>query len=60
MRKRETIAAMAAEKIIEKLSGRKGFDSWWDDIDEDIQSEILEEMEATIRFQIAKALGVEE
>lgn len=26
------------------LSGRKGFDGWWDGIDEDIQDEIIEEM----------------
>lgn len=30
------------EKIIGELNGRKGFDDWWYNIDEDIQEEITE------------------
>lgn len=30
------------EKIIDELNGRKGFDDWWYDLDEDIQEEITE------------------
>ena len=29
------------EEIIEELNGRKGFDDWWGNIDEDIQEEII-------------------
>lgn len=32
------------EKILTSLLDRKGFDKWWDSIDEDIRGEIIEEM----------------
>jgi hypothetical protein len=37
-----------ANNIIAVLEERAGFDSWWDDLDGDIQKEILTEMEETI------------
>jgi hypothetical protein len=36
------------DKMIELLSDRRGFDGWWEDIDEDIQNEIKEEMLSVI------------
>lgn len=33
-----------AERIIEALSNRGGFDGWWDDIGEDIQQEVIAEI----------------
>ena len=32
-------------KIFDSLGDRGGFDHWWDDLDEDIQTEILEDLE---------------
>lgn len=37
-----------ASAIIRNLESRKGFDAFWDDIEEDIQDEILEEIALTI------------
>lgn len=34
-----------AERIINELTGRRGFDAAWDDCDEDIQQEILSAIE---------------
>ena len=34
----------AAEAIIQYLSDRKGFDGFWDSIDDDIQEEIIDEI----------------
>lgn len=33
-----------AKQVIKLLSGRKGFDWWWDDIQEEDQKEILDEL----------------
>ena len=37
-----------AEKIIANLSARGGFDGWWDDIDQETKSEILDEIQEVI------------
>lgn len=34
-------AVKAAHAVIEELEDRSGFDGWWGDLDEDIQSDIL-------------------
>lgn len=36
------------KKILNMLNDRKGFDGWWDDIDEEIQNEIAEEIRKII------------
>lgn len=33
-----------AQKIISTLQGRKGFDWWWHDIDDENKEEIIQEM----------------
>ncbi len=33
-----------AEKIINELNDRSGFDDWWGNLDEDIQDEIKQEL----------------
>ena len=38
-----------AREIIDELNGRKGFDDWWYNIDEDIQEEIIEEIANKIK-----------
>ncbi len=38
----------AAKAIIKMLNGRKGFEYWWHDIDEETKAEIVEEIAATI------------
>lgn len=42
---------VTAEKILAKLSDRKGFDWWWDDLDADIQDEIRQEIADTIEAE---------
>ena len=37
-----TTASEIAAAVLSELEGRKGFDWWWDDLDEDIQQEIRE------------------
>jgi hypothetical protein len=37
----------AVKRLFEVLSGRSGFNWWWDGIDTHIQAEIIEEMNAT-------------
>lgn len=39
----------AAWKILKVLLGRKGFDHWWHDIDEECQDEIFEEIKAKLK-----------
>lgn len=41
--------------VLDELRGRKGFDNWWDDLDEDIREEICE----TAYHQVLILLGVE-
>jgi hypothetical protein len=36
------------KKVLDNLKCRGGFDGWWDNIDEDIQDEIIEELEQTV------------
>src|SRR6185436_9540577 len=43
-----TFGERRALEIVAMLSGRKGFDSWWENIREDTQREILAELAATI------------
>lgn len=33
-----------AEKVIGELAGRKGFDNFWDKIDEDVRKEIIDKI----------------
>lgn len=35
--------------VFEELESRKGFNWWWDDLDEDIQDDIVEAVVAAIR-----------
>jgi hypothetical protein len=35
-------ARVVVEAVLDELRNRKGFDWWWDDLDEDIQVEIVE------------------
>lgn len=35
-----------AFRVIGVLNGRKGFDSWWCEIDDDVQDEIIQEVAA--------------
>ena len=37
-----------AERVIDFLSDRKGFDHWWDNIDDDIQEEIIRELDEMV------------
>ncbi len=39
---------MLVDNIIAILSARKGFDGWWNNIDDDIQEEIIDEIVALI------------
>jgi hypothetical protein len=34
------MSAEIVEEILHELKGRKGFDWWWEEMDEDIQQEI--------------------
>lgn len=38
------LAGSFVKKMISALSDRGGFDGWWDGIDEDIKTEIVEEL----------------
>lgn len=42
------MASDIVERIISILEDRQGFDSWWHDIDTDIQDEILDELEEAL------------
>lgn len=33
-----------SELVISSLNGRKGFDNWWDELDEDLHEEITAEL----------------
>lgn len=43
-------ATRAANAVIRSLDGRGGFDSWFDNIDDDIQTEIVEELAQVIQL----------
>jgi hypothetical protein len=34
--------------IIEVLCDRKGFDDWWDNLDDDIRQEIIDELDGKV------------
>lgn len=38
--------------IVEFFGGRKGFDHWWDNIDDDIKDEIFESLVAEVAAHI--------
>ena len=38
------MATDIVEAILNELRGRKGFDWWWDDLEEDIKQEIRESL----------------
>ena len=46
MKKSEKVSI--AYQIIDILRSKKGFDDWWDNIDEDIQLELLEKISETV------------
>lgn len=44
----DALATRIVEAVLSDFRGRKGFGGFWDDIDEDIKTEIVEELEATV------------
>lgn len=48
-----TVARAIVSAILKELQGRRGFDSWWYECDEDVQQDIR----ATIAKRIDKLLG---
>ena len=38
-----------ARAVLKELKGRKGFDWWWDELDEDIKEEIETELALTVK-----------
>ena len=44
----DALATRIVEAVLKDFQDRKGFDYFWDDIDEDIKTEIVEELEATV------------
>lgn len=45
-----------AERIIEALSSRGGFDGWWDDIDEEMKQEVIAEIDAIVDGSVSAEL----
>lgn len=43
-----------AKACIEELDGRKGFDHFWGDLDEDIQEEIVQALAEVIQQHVTK------
>lgn len=37
-----------AEVVIKVLQGRGGFDGWWDQLDEEIQQDVMQEIQSTL------------
>jgi hypothetical protein len=47
------VSRKIVKDIMEELYGRGGFDSWWDDVDEETQDELME----TLRDLVAEILN---
>ncbi|GAA0196928.1 MULTISPECIES: hypothetical protein [Bacillati] len=47
------------QAIVDELYARRGFDYWWDDIDEDVREEILEALAETIEDHSTGRVRVE-
>jgi len=45
-------AAAIVAAVLRDLEGRKGFDWWWHDIDEDIREEIRAELIVAVRREM--------
>ncbi len=43
---------LAADAVIGVLSGRRGFDAWWGDVDEETSNEIMDEIAEAIRKEV--------
>ena len=43
MNQRERDARLIVEIVLERLARRKGFDHWWDDLDDEIREDIQED-----------------
>lgn len=43
----------AGQAVIEVLAARKGFDWWWEDIDEENRQEILAELNEVVQLREA-------
>ena len=44
-------------EIIDSLCNRKGFDDWWYNLDDDVETEIILEIESIIKKRLAKNNG---
>jgi hypothetical protein len=49
-----TKAGKIVDRVLGELSGRKGFDWWWDELDPDIQVEISEALGALVDQELAR------
>lgn len=47
-------AQVIVEAVLEELKGRSGFDSWWYDIDDGIQEEIMGELVNAVEEELTK------
>ena len=48
-------AKLIVRRLLAKLEGRKGFDQWWHDIESDIKTEILSELNTVIDRALSDA-----
>lgn len=47
------------KRLLAVLGGRKGFNWWWEPIDEDVKAEIITELNAAVAEPTARDLVVE-
>jgi len=43
------VAEKIRDEVLKALDTRKGFDYWWDNIDEDVQDEISSDLDQVIK-----------
>ena len=52
----KTKRVSTSQKVIELLQSRKGFDGWWDDIDEDTQDDIVIDICEVIKYDVTSII----
>lgn len=49
------LAEDVVKAVLRDLNGRRGFDWWWDDVDETTQGEIVQSLEETVQRVLVDA-----
>lgn len=51
---KNSLGRVLALRVLDALNGRKGYDQWWDNVDDDLREEIIDKLAIIINEGIPR------